>query len=252
ILPFIPEFKEFREPFIGGGSVFIALKQEFPNRKYWINDLNSELIIFWKVVKKNLDALITKIKKIKHKEINGKKLYDYYVDSQRKFVQFDRAVRFFIVNRITFSGTIDSGGYSHESYEKRFTESSIKRLAQLKGIFDKVRITNYDYSDVIEKPGKDVFIFLDPPYYLVNGMKLYGKNGDLHTTFNHELFADRMKKCRHKWLTTYNDCKKIRELFSFANIVPWKMQYGMNNYKKKKAIKGSELFISNYPLNFPK
>lgn len=39
IASLIPQFDEFREPFVGGGSVFIHLKQKFPNKKYWINDI---------------------------------------------------------------------------------------------------------------------------------------------------------------------------------------------------------------------
>ena len=35
ILPLIPHFEEFREPFLGGGSVFfLALKQLYPDRKF--------------------------------------------------------------------------------------------------------------------------------------------------------------------------------------------------------------------------
>ena len=28
----VPQFDEFREPFVGGGSVFIYLKQQFPEK----------------------------------------------------------------------------------------------------------------------------------------------------------------------------------------------------------------------------
>ncbi|MBX0310482.1 MAG: DNA adenine methylase, partial [Sulfurihydrogenibium sp.] len=96
--------------------------------------------------------------------------------------------------------------------------------------------------------GEDVFIFLDPPYYSTIKSKLYGKNGDLHLNFDHERFASNMKKCQHLWLITYDDCIEIRELFSFAYIYPWELQYGMNNYRQGNAKKGKELFIANYRL----
>jgi DNA adenine methylase len=55
-----------------------------------------------------------------------------------------------------------------------------------------------------------------------------------------------MRKCQHKWLITYDDSPEIRELFSFAKIVEWTLQYGMNNYKQEFAAEGRELFIKNY------
>jgi DNA adenine methylase len=89
---------------------------------------------------------------------------------------------------------------------------------------------------------------LDPPYYSTTKSKLYGKNGELHLKFDHERFANNMKKCKHLWLITYDDCTEIRRLFNFAYIYPWELQYGMNNYKQKNAKKGKELFITNYKL----
>ena len=39
---------EFREPFVGGGSVFFAIRSLFQDRikSYWINDLNYDLYCF--------------------------------------------------------------------------------------------------------------------------------------------------------------------------------------------------------------
>lgn len=61
-----------------------------------------------------------------------------------------------------------------------------------------------------------------------------------------------MKKCNHKWLITLDNTKEIKDLFNFAYINEWELQYGMNNYKKEKAEKGKELFISNYKIELPK
>ena len=54
ILPLIPmNMSEFREPFVGGGSVFFAIRSLFQDRikSYWINDLNYDLYCFWKRVR---------------------------------------------------------------------------------------------------------------------------------------------------------------------------------------------------------
>ena len=93
-----------------------------------------------------------------------------------------------------------------------------------------------------------MFIFLDPPYLKATKKRLYGKSGDLHLGFDHIKFAEDMKKCKHKWLITYDDSPEIRELFNFANIYEWELQYGMNNFRQGKADKGKELFICNYTI----
>lgn len=243
------DYKEFREPFVGGGSVFLNSKQVINHdAKYVINDLNEDLVCFWKTVRDRNDELVNRIQEIKDKVVDGRKLYKYLVDNHENLTDFEKAVRFFVLNRITFSGTVDSGGYSEQAFEKRFTDSSIYRISLLKETLKNVEISNVDYKELLNNEGEDVFIFLDPPYSNAVKSKLYGKNGDLHIGFDYEKFAEDMKECNHRWLITLNNSPDIVELFSFANIYEWELQYGMNNYKQKNALKGKELFISNYPI----
>ncbi|MDB9452778.1 DNA adenine methylase [Dolichospermum circinale] len=245
------KFSEFREPFVGGGSVFIALKQKYPDLKIAINDLNPELWRFWHLVQSDLSKLVSQIRQVKENYQDGKLLFAKLARVDvNTLSDLERATRFFVLNRITFSGTIESGGFSLESFHKRFTNSSIERLEKLENILTPdIKITNLDYTYLINEPGKDVFIFLDPPYFQAEKSKLYGKKGDLHTGFDHQRFAANLKQCPHKWLITYDDCLEIRKNFKWANIIEWELQYGMNNYKQKKAEKGKELFISNYEIN---
>ncbi|MGI9036407.1 MAG: DNA adenine methylase, partial [Pyrinomonadaceae bacterium] len=91
---------------------------------------------------------------------------------------------------------------------------------------------------------------LDPPYFSAVNSALYGKNGNLHKSFDHERFAEVLKKCSHKWLLTYDDSAFTRELFSFAHVKPWNLMYGMRNVTAASNQRGSELFISNYEFGF--
>lgn len=250
ILPLIPkDFDEFREPFVGGGSVFLNVKQKIKNGAvYKINDLNYDLYCFWKYAQRKNCELVEEIKKIKSNGFDGRQLFYNYTRTNSAYNEFERGVRFFILNRITFSGTSDSGGYSQQAFEKRFTFSSIERIKELASVLKGVDIRYGDYEELLFEEGERVFIFLDPPYLKQSKSRLYGTKGDLHASFDHERFADNMKKCSHRWLITLDDSREIRNLFSFANIYEWKLQYGMNNYKQKKAQKGSELFAANYKI----
>lgn len=245
LYPLIPEFSEFREPFIGGASMFIFLKQQFPDRYYWINDLNNDLYHLWDSLKNDTESLIKEIQNIKDITSDGKSLFKKLI-SETPSYGLEKAIRFFVLNRISFSGTVDSGGYSQSAFNGRFTQSSIDRLKSTATLLIDTKITNFDYESVINHDGDNVFLFLDPPYLSATKSKLYGKKGVLHTNFDHNRFANIMQNNSHKWMITYDDCPEIRKLFSFANIVNWQMQYGMNNINKSTATKGNELIITNY------
>jgi len=256
ILPLIPlNISEFREPFVGGGSVFFAIRNLFQDRikSYWINDLNYDLYCFWKQTRDNGPNLVEALTNTHATTIDGRALFEELTQAKDQLNQnrdmlceFQRAVRFFVLNRITFSGVVDSGGYSQSAYEKRFTESSIERVKNISPHLSGVKITNGDYTDALFQDGADVFIFLDPPYWKATESKLYGVRGELHATFDHAQFAESIRQCPHRWLITYDDSPVIRELFDFAEIQEWMLQYGMNNYGKDSAAKGRELFIKNY------
>ncbi len=247
----IPEFDEFREPFLGGGSIFLYIKQRFPNKTFWINDLYYELYKFWEMTQKDVNALIDKIYEWRNKFPVGKELYKFLNENLASFNDLERGAAFFIYNRITFSGTSLSGGYSEHAFTGRFTESSIQRLNQFAKVLNGSTITNLDYEELVKRDGENIFIFLDPPYYSATKSALYGKNGNMHKSFDHVKFAENMKNCKHKWLITYDDSQYIRKLFSFANIIPWELMYGMRNVTVGADQKGRELFISNYLESLP-
>jgi DNA adenine methylase len=247
----IPEFDEFREPFLGGGSIFIYTKQRFPNKTFWINDLYFELYKFWEMSQKDVEALIDKVYEWRNQFPIGKELHKFLNENLATFNDLERGAAFFIYNRITFSGTSLSGGFSEHAFTGRFTESSIQRLNQFAKVINGSKITNLDYEELVKKEGENVFIFLDPPYYSATKSALYGKNGNMHKSFDHVKFAENMKNCKHKWLITYDDSEYIRGLFSFANIMPWELMYGMRNVTAGADQKGKELFISNYLETLP-
>lgn len=239
---------EFREPMVGGGSVFFHAKSIGFARSYWVNDKFKELVSFWRTVQdpSSCKKLADDLEKLRSRFKSADQIKKYFLQAREEVPEdvYREAFLFFFFNRVTFSGTTRAGGFSAAASLRRFTASSIERLRPLPEALADVRITNDDFEEVIKAPGKDVFIFLDPPYFTAT--KLYGKNGSLHT-FDHDRLASLLKKSKHKFLITYDDCPEIRQLYSWAQLTEWRLQYGMNNCNADNLSKvGSELFISNY------
>ncbi|HNG96682.1 MAG TPA: DNA adenine methylase [Candidatus Absconditabacterales bacterium] len=246
---FAGKFKELREPFFGGGSFSLYYANREPNIKIVARDINYDLICFWLELKNNPINFINKVNEIKRTTKDGKKLYTEICDRRNlELSDFQRAVDFFVLNRITFSGTIDSGGYSNQSFLNRFTQSSIDRLMSVSELIQTIHFVHGDYERDLLDDGEDVLIFLDPPYYSATKSKLYGKNGDLHYGFNHYRFFETITKTKHRRIITYDNSDYIRDLYKDYYQIPWELSYGMTNYKNTECKIGKELLISNFPL----
>lgn len=244
--------KEFREPFLGGGSVFLSFLQNRGEiNKFWLNDIYSPLINFWTIAthKKDNEKLTQNILNI-HK--NGGSGREIFLNTKKMIgssEMMEQAVAFFVLNRITFSGTIESGGFSQGAFDGRFTLSSIKRVEELKNIEQDKEIvfSNIDYEKLILHPGEDVLIFLDPPYHSAKKSGLYGKNGSNHKFFDFERLAKLLRNTNHKWLMTIDDDPYIRKLFEFAYFKEFNLKYVMGPKTSGSKI-GNELLIANFEL----
>lgn len=245
----IAPFTELREVFFGGGSFTFHCLQTYADKTYKASDLNYELYCFWTQLQQHTGALVDGVQTIYDTYTDGRLLFaDILARRNDDLSELQRSIDFYVLNRITFSGVVDAGGYSNASFEGRFTQSSINRLWEVATLLQPVQFCCEDYSFLINQPGSDVLLFLDPPYYSATKSKLYGKNGILHTSFNHQLLFDTLKNCPHRWLVTYDNCDYIRRLYSEFYQVPWELQYGMTNSGHNTAILGKELLIANYTL----
>jgi DNA adenine methylase len=259
--------REYREPFLGGGSLLLYALANLSAKTYWGNDAYYLLIDFWQQTQDNVEELCNIVSSLKEPYHGPLKRSPEWTEFRLNYVQklnelptdnrLYNAARFFILNRSTASGTTKSGGLTPLAYCERFTDSSIERLRNLKGYFSqqnkKVFFTNEDYSKLLTGKKKGVFIFLDPPYLAAEKSGLYGESGNLHKGFNHSLLAQRLRKCSHTWLMTIDNSPQIRELYSWANIAYFhgKKPYSMTsiNGSNQGSSKNLELLISSFKIN---
>ena len=262
----IPEnIKEYREGFLGGGSCALAFSVMYPDVPVWVNDLYYNLFAFWTQLQKNPDPLINRLLELKDEACRAegveeleKKHRALYAD-MRDLINtsdddFDLATAFYVLNRSSFGGFTEQNknAFIRDSYKNTiFSQSKIKKLANISEIIQPWRITNQDYRDLMEAPGEDVFVFLDPPY-LIKDM-LYGKDKEMHTSFCHEAFVKACKDTPHNWMITYNEHPWLREQFADFHMENFEFRYSLAHRKENKN-KKEELLIMNYqlPRDLPK
>lgn len=266
LLPLITEvdFKEYREPFVGSASIYLAVRQQCGGgdcgKRYWINDLNLELYNFWKMIQIDVKGVIEKTFALMNDKRfhNGKELFYHLKRSLGSFKnehkRIELAAAYYILNRSAFSGGSLVSGFSEDHFSY-ITDERIKELKNIEKLmmsYD-VRITHLDYQKVVEatpisgNSNDDVILMLDPPYWTATESGLYGQGGkkwdNTHKSFDHYRFAKVMKECKFRWLITYDDSPFIRRLFSFANQKQWTF-----THKMRKDKIGRELLISNFTL----
>jgi DNA adenine methylase Dam len=158
------QYNKYIEPFIGGGAFFFFLNPE----KSIISDSNSELIITYKAVRDNVEAVIKLLSKYKNEET-----FFYKIRSldTTKLTDIERAARLIYLNKTCFNGLyrVNKKGEFNVPFGKRDNNFLNKEtLRDASEFLQRAKIINSDYLKTLQKNAKPGdFIFLDPPYYPV-------------------------------------------------------------------------------------
>ena len=229
----ISAYDSIISPFFGGGSFEFYLQNKY-HLRIIANDKFTPLANFWRTCKTNRDELVAELEK-KIDRISKTEFLEYRAQIMGEPQQLEQSIMYFIINRCSFSGATLSGGFSQDASKNRFTRSSIQKIAQL--ALQDFEIANQDFTDFLAQLPASLrdLLFLDPPYYLENRSTLYGKSGDMHEGFPHELLFQIISE-RQDWIMTYNDCEYIRDLYKDFLIIPAEWSYGMNKTKKSSEI----------------
>jgi len=240
ILPYIfaSNCSEYREPFLGSGAIFFKIAGQ---KKSWLNDIDKELVNFFRVIsnQSKREKLIRMVENVKP----SKDLFNELKYSSPKS-QIERAFRYFVINRTAYSGIMNLPNWGfHETksvqpdkWPLRIEEAGLK----LQGS----KITNLDFEEVINAPsdGK-VIIFVDPPYYKADQKRAYFHS---FSENDHLRLARTLKKTKHRFCLTYDNCEEVKQLYSWAKIHQHSWRYHTANSNVTTRKMGNELIITNY------
>lgn len=244
------EFDDYYECFLGGGSVAIYISQLYPDKQVYVNDANPVLINFWKVLQKDSSNLVSELIKIRKKYkikdyVKGREMFNIMKETlyDNNKTDLERAVSYFVLNKVCFSGMTESNSFSKSNYDELFSEVNINKLPFFSQVMKNWTIYNEDFSLFLLRSTNKDFIYLDPPYN-IEGNKLYGKSGRLHQSFNHEQYKQCVYDLSSYFLMSYNDTLENRNKYKHYKIENLSFEYCMQSGSGKRQM--NELIIKNF------
>lgn len=245
------------EPFVGGGAVFFELQP----KKAIINDFNSELINVYKVVRDNVEELISILER--HNELNSEE-YFYEVrgldrtDRFQDITAVEKAARVIYLNKTCYNGLyrVNAAGHFNSPYGK-YKNPNIVNATTLRAMSKylnkyNIDIRQGDYKEVLKGLRKGAFVYLDPPYMPISTSSSF--TGYTENGFSYEQQVelkkecDKLKKKRIAFLQSNSDCSEIRELYKDYRIITVQARRSINSNAKKRG-EINEVLIYYDPTN---
>lgn len=204
---FVRNCENYVECFLGSGVVLLNVlnnADELGYKKFYVNDINTNIINFYKMLKEKPKYLINNIKKIatKYNVMDVNEQSNMYYEVREKFNLSDdndkKTVYFYFLMKTGFNGVYreNSKGYFNVPFGKRdkiiINEEYLTRISSF---IQNVEFYNLSFEKFLEKMKQEKiltnsFVYCDPPY-LPDDLLVYQKQM-LYTkeSFNHNLFLE--------------------------------------------------------------
>ena len=245
------------EPFIGGGAVFFSLANvpfgSGSPKKFIINDANEELTNLYKVVKEDVEHLISLLQGLAT-DISEEAFYkirgELYQDSAM------RAARFVFLNRLCFNGLyrVNRAGLFNVPYGRlknpMVCNEELLRTCSI--WLNDTEILNTDFETALKGVKSGDVVYLDPPYVALSKTASFSS---YHSTGfgldDHERLAtiiENLTALGAYVLLSNSDTEITRDLFSNLNLYSVQANRSISASGKSRS-RVSELIATNFPIS---
>ena len=249
IIPIIPPHTCYVEPFSGAAWVLFG-KERSPVEV--LNDIDSELMTFFRVVRDQPEDLISAFEW----ELASREEFNMLAKLDTSTLDdIQRARRFYYLIMAGWGGeaafprfqtSIRDGGHGNRLI------GALKTLRQrLEPIYSRLQtviIENLDWRDCIGRyDTPDTVMYLDPPYPGNGANYKFNMRGEK----DHQALAEQLGDSRSQWILSSYDTTEIRERFKGYAITPIRSSSGMLTSKEKQQADGErtinqEILITNF------
>lgn len=224
------------EPFIGGGAMLFYMLQQHPNIKHAvINDINSDLITCYKIVRDNVEQLIPALRDIQAQyyalsNMDAKR--EMFMATRQRYNEknldpVENTTLFFFLNRTCFNGlyrvnkkglfNVPCGKYLQPIFCDEITLRADSELLK------RVEILEGDFERTLQYAKGMTLFYFDPPYRPLSdtsSFKDYTKeafNDDSQIRL--KKFCDKIVAAGHNFMLSNSDCKGKNEEDNFFDLL---------------------------------
>ncbi|HPS07286.1 MAG TPA: DNA adenine methylase [Kiritimatiellia bacterium] len=224
------------EPFCGACWVLFAKPEECSKCEV-INDLDGELIRFWRCVQRHYIPLLDLFRHA----IVSREMFDWLkIERPETLTDLQRAARYYYLQRMSFGGKVTGRTFGYSATERPRLDLSgmADDLLSVNRRLARVTVEHLDGLDCIRRYDRPATLFfVDPPYMDVTGYAV---------PFPSERYAelsDALRSIKGTFLLTLNDHPEVRRIFSHFMIHQIATRYSVAGSSKQKRV--SELLITN-------
>jgi DNA adenine methylase len=232
ILPHVPDsIKNYYEPFLGGGAVFLACASRVSGRSH-LADLNEHLVAAWIAMR---DHRLELRPMLDWYLANDSKDFYYEVRSATPKSLIEKAARFLYLNGVSWNHlwreNSRTGAMNAPWGDRLFKGFSEATMTEIGKILKHADIVAADFRQVLETATKGDFVYLDPPYLPVFTRPGFEKeptakfNKYTAKTFELPDLVDLAQICVDlssrgvRWVMSNRDNEVVRDMFPDAKII---------------------------------
>ncbi len=252
---FPTNYRNYYEPFLGGGAVFFHLRP----KKSFLSDINLEIINVYRCIRDQVEEVIVALHQhyLQHEESHYYEVRSRIEDSSEWFWignNVERAARILYLNKTCFNGlyrensrgsfNVPMGRYKNPSiYDPHLLRSC---SIQLKSS----RIEPVGFEDVLRRArSSNDFVYFDPPYQPLSSTSSFTSYNRYSFTENDQIrLRDAFAKLRDRGvqvMLSNSDCEFIRDLYSDFNIHTISASRFINSQAAKRG-KITEVLVTSY------
>lgn len=252
--PLLPKtISKYCEPFVGGGAMLFDLQP----KKALVNDINSDLILVYTVIRDNVDELIQRLEQFENtsEAFYAVRDWDRDLEKYEALSDVERAARVIYLNKTCYNGLyrVNNAGEFNAPFGNYKNPNIVNApvLRAVNAYFNAAEITfsSVDYAELLKNVRRGTFVYLDPPYDPVSGTSSFTGYARGGFTRDDQIrlreCCDELNRRGVRFMLSNSATDFIREQYAAYHITTVQAKRAINSVASKRG-DVDEVVVRNY------